>query len=40
MLGERAVEAAIATSARVTSMSVEESAALRDADGMAALLRY
>ncbi len=40
MLGERAVETAIATSARVTSMSTEASAALRDADGMAALLRY
>jgi protein required for attachment to host cells len=40
MLGERAVEAAIATSARVTSVSIEASAALRDADGMAALLRY
>jgi hypothetical protein len=40
MLGERAVEAAIATSARVTSVSVEASAPLRDADGMAALLRY
>jgi hypothetical protein len=40
MLGERAVEAAIATSARVTSVSVESSAPLRDADGMAALLRY
>jgi hypothetical protein len=40
MLGERAVETAIATSARVTSVSIEASAALRDADGMAALLRY
>jgi Bacterial archaeo-eukaryotic release factor family 10 len=40
MLGERAVETAIATSARVTSMSADASAALRDADGMASLLRY
>ena len=40
MLGERAVETAIATSARVTSVSSEASAALRDAGGMAALLRY
>jgi hypothetical protein len=40
MLGERAVEAAIATSAQVTSVSIDASAVLRDADGMAALLRY
>jgi stalled ribosome rescue protein Dom34 len=40
MLGERAVETAITTSARVTSVSIETSAALREADGMAALLRY
>ena len=40
MLGECAVETAIATSARVTSVSIEASAALRDADGIAALLRY
>jgi hypothetical protein len=40
MLGERAVEAAIATSARVTSLSADASTALREADGMAALLRY
>jgi Bacterial archaeo-eukaryotic release factor family 10 len=40
MLGERAVETAIATSARVTSVSIEASAALRAAGGMAALLRY
>jgi Bacterial archaeo-eukaryotic release factor family 10 len=40
MLGERAVEAAIATSARVTSLSTETSAALQQADGVAALLRY
>ena len=40
MLGERAVETAIATSARVTSLSIDASAVLRDADGMAALLRY
>jgi peptide subunit release factor 1 (eRF1) len=40
MLGERAVETAITTSARVTSVSIETSAVLRDADGMAALLRY
>ena len=40
MLGERAVEMAIATSARVTSLSTEASAALREADGIAALLRY
>jgi stalled ribosome rescue protein Dom34 len=40
LLAERAVEAAIATSARVTSVSPETSAALRDAGGVAALLRY
>lgn len=40
MLGERAVEAAIGTSARVTTLPIEASAALRDADGIAALLRY
>jgi Bacterial archaeo-eukaryotic release factor family 10 len=40
LLGERAVETAIGTSARVTSLPTEASAALRDADGMAALLRY
>ena len=40
MLGERAVEVAIATSARVTSVPIDASAALREADGMAALLRY
>jgi hypothetical protein len=40
MLGERAVEAAIATSARVTSVSSEGSPVLRAAGGMAALLRY
>jgi hypothetical protein len=40
LLGERAVEAAIATSAQVTSLSIEASAVLRDADGVAALLRY
>ena len=32
--------AAIATSARVTSVPIDASAALREADGMAALLRY
>jgi hypothetical protein len=40
MLGERAVETAIATSARVTSLAAEASGALREADGIAALLRY
>jgi hypothetical protein len=40
MVGERAVETAITTSARVTSVSIETSAELRDAGGMAALLRY
>jgi len=40
LLGERAVEAAIASSAQVTSLSAETSAALREADGIAALLRY
>ena len=40
LVGERAVEATIATSARVTSMSTDASPALRQANGMAALLRY
>lgn len=40
LLGERAVEAVIATGARVTVLAADTSAALRDAGGMAALLRY
>jgi hypothetical protein len=40
MLGERAVERAIATSAQVTALTTEASESLREADGMAALLRY
>jgi hypothetical protein len=40
MLGERAVEAAIGTSAQVTALSTTASETLRDAGGMAALLRY
>jgi stalled ribosome rescue protein Dom34 len=40
MLGERAVEAAICTSAQVTALSSAASEALRAAGGMAALLRY
>ena len=40
MLGERAVEAAIATSAHVTSLPLTASDGLRDAGGMVALLRY
>lgn len=40
MLGERAVEWAIATAARVTVLAGDTSATLRDAGGIAALLRY
>lgn len=40
MLGERAVEAAIGTGAKVTALPTDESAALHDAGGMASLLRY
>lgn len=40
LLGERAVEAAIGTSAQVTAISAASSPALRDVGGMAALLRY
>jgi stalled ribosome rescue protein Dom34 len=40
LLAERAVETAIATSARVTALSTETSAALGEAGGVAALLRY
>jgi hypothetical protein len=40
LLGERAVEAAIGTSAQVTAFSTTASQPLRDAGGMAALLRY
>jgi hypothetical protein len=40
MLGERAVEAAIGTDAEVTALAGDASATLRDAGGMAALLRY
>jgi peptide subunit release factor 1 (eRF1) len=40
MLGERAVEAAIRSSARVTALTTAASEGLRDAGGMVALLRY
>jgi hypothetical protein len=40
MLGERAVEAAIGASAHVTACSTAMSETLREAGGMAALLRY
>ena len=40
LLGERAVESAIATAAQVTVLSGDASATLRDVDRMAALLRY
>lgn len=40
MLGERAVEAAIGTAAQVTALATDASQMLRDAGGMAALLRY
>jgi hypothetical protein len=40
LLGERAVEAAIGTSALVTTFSTAASQALHNAGGMAALLRY
>jgi hypothetical protein len=40
LLGERAVEAAIATGAQVTALPTSESAALTEAGGIAALLRY
>jgi hypothetical protein len=40
LLGERAVEAAIATSAQVTAFSTAASQPLQHAGGMAALLRY
>jgi len=40
MIGERSVEAAVATGARVTSVSGDDSPALREAGGIAALLRY
>ena len=40
LLGERAVEAAIATSAQVTVLPAGSSATLQDSGGMAALLRY
>lgn len=40
MLGERAVEAAIGTAAQVTALATDASQTLRDAGGMAALLRY
>ena len=39
LLGERAVERAIATAAQVTAFATDASASLREADGMAALLR-
>jgi Bacterial archaeo-eukaryotic release factor family 10 len=40
LLGERAVEAAIATGAQVTALPTGDSAALAEAGGIAALLRY
>jgi hypothetical protein len=40
LLGERAVEAAIGTSAHVTALRTAASETLRDAGGMVALLRY
>ena len=40
LLGERAVEAAIATGAQVTALATSDSAALTEAGGIAALLRY
>jgi hypothetical protein len=40
LLGERAVEAAIATDAQVTALSASDSPTLREAGGMVALLRY
>ncbi|HEY3727419.1 MAG TPA: VLRF1 family aeRF1-type release factor [Solirubrobacteraceae bacterium] len=40
MLGERAVEAAIGTSARVNALATTKSETLREAGGMVALLRY
>jgi len=40
MLGERAVERAIATAAQVTALATDSIEQLREADGMAALLRY
>jgi len=40
LLGERAVEAAVATGAEVTALACADSAALSDAGGIAGLLRY
>ena len=40
LLGERAVEAAIATSAQVTAVSAVSSPVLAELGGIAALLRY
>ena len=40
LLGERAVEAAVATGAEVTALAAEDSKALAEAGGIAALLRY
>ncbi len=40
LLGERAVEAAVGTGAQVTALATEESEALAEAGGIAALLRY
>jgi peptide subunit release factor 1 (eRF1) len=40
MLAERAVEVAIGTGAQVTALATDASEKLRDAGGMAALLRY
>lgn len=40
VLGERAVEAAIATGAQVTALGADASTAFRELGGMAALLRY
>ncbi len=40
LVGERAVEAAVATGAQVTALAAEDSQALTEAGGIAALLRY
>ncbi len=40
LLGERAVEAAVATGAEVTALAAEHAPALAEAGGIAALLRY
>jgi hypothetical protein len=40
LIGERAVEAAVATGAQVTALPGDDSTSLRDAGGIVALLRY